>query len=100
MPETHHGIFIIYRDGNPLRTILIDTLSSTADGLAWSPDGDKILFGRGGGLYTLDLASEAIGLFLEAASTPDWQDPSRPRSVSPRKRLKTTWGGIKKREKR
>lgn len=100
IPETRHGIFIIDRDGNPLRTILIDTLSSTADGLAWSPDGGKILFGQGGGLYTLDLASEAIGLFLEAASTPDWQDPSRPRSVSPRKRLKTTWGEIKKRDER
>ena len=99
IPETHHGIFIIDRDGKRLRTILMDTPPSETDGLAWSPDGGKILFGRDGGLYTLDLTSEKIELFLESASAPDWQDPSRPRSVSPQNRLKTTWGEIKKRDK-
>ena len=98
--ETRHGVFIIDRDGNPLRTILMDTPPSTTDGLAWSPDGNKILFGQGGGLYTLDLTNESIKLLLKSATTPDWQDPSRPRSVSPRNRLKTTWGEIKKRDKR
>ena len=100
LPETRHGVFIIDRDGNPLRTILMDTPPSTTDGLAWSPNGDKILFGRGGGLHTLDLTNESVKLFLESATTPDWQDPSRPRSVSPRNKIKTTWGEIKKRDKR
>ena len=99
-PETRHGVFIINREGNPLRTVLMHTPPSTTDGLAWSPDGDKILFGRGGGLYALDLTNESVKLFLKSATTPDWQDPSRPRSVSPRNRLKTTWGEIKKRDKR
>ena len=99
-PETRHGVFIIDRDGNPLQTILMDTPPSTTDGLAWSPDGSKILFGRGGGLYTLDLTNESVKLFLKSATIPDWQDPSRPRSVSPQNRLKTTWGEIKKRDKR
>ena len=100
IPETHHGIFIIDRDGNPLQTILMDLPPSTTDGLAWSPDGGRILFGRGGGLYTLDLTNESVKLFLKSATTPDWQDPSRPRSVSPRNKIKTTWGEIKKRDKR
>ena len=99
-PETRHGVFIINRDGNPLRTIFIDTRPSTTDGLAWSPDEDKILFGQDGGLHMLDLTSESVKLFLKSATTPDWQDPSRPRSVSPRNKIKTTWGEMKKRDKR
>ena len=99
-PETRHGVFIIDRDGNPLRTILMDAPPSTTDGLAWSPDGGKILFGRGGDLYTLDLTNESVKLFLKSATTPDWQDPSRLRSVSPRNKIKTIWGEIKKRDER
>ena len=99
-PKSLYGIFIIDRDGNSLQTVLMDTRPLGTNGLAWSPGGDKILFGRESGLYTLDLTSETIELFLESASAPDWQDPSRPRSVSPRNRLKTTWGEIKKRDKR
>ena len=100
IPEPRPGIFIIDRDGNSLQTILMDTPPSETDGLAWSPDADKILFGQGGGLYMLDLTSAAIELFLESASTPDWQDPSRPRSVSPRSRLRTIWGEIKRHDRR
>ena len=99
-PKSLYGIFIIDRDGNPLQTVLMDTRPLGTNGLAWSPGGDKILFGREGGLYTLDLTTEVVDLFLESASAPDWQDPSRPRSVSPRNRLKTIWGEIKKRDKR
>lgn len=94
-PETRHGVFIIDRNGNPLRTILIDTPLSETDGLAWSPGGNKILLGQDGGLYTLDLTTEAIDLFLESAITPDWQDPSHPRSVSPRNKIKMTWARLK-----
>lgn len=98
--EWRHGVFIADRDGNPLRTILMDTPPSTTDGLAWSPDGTKILFGRGGGLHSLDLDSEAVELFMESASEPDWQDPSLPRSVTPQNKLNTTWGEMKNSGKR
>ena len=94
--EPRNSVYIIDRDGIPLRTILTEMPHSTHYGLAWSPDGNKILFGRDGGLYTLDLDSEAIELFMEFASEPDWQDPSLPRSVTPRNQLKTTWGDMKK----
>ena len=97
--ERHYDVFIIDRDGNPLQIILMDTVLSSTDGLAWSPDGSKILVGRDGGLHTLDLDTEAIELFMESASEPDWQDSSLPRSVSPRDKLATTWGDMKKAEK-
>ena len=97
--EPRYGVFIIDRDGNPLRTILMGTVPSSTDGLAWSPDGSKILVGRDGGFHTLDLDTESIELFMESASEPDWQDPSLPRSVSPRDKLATTWGDMKKAEK-
>jgi len=76
------------------------TVPSSTDGLAWSPDGSKILVGRDGGLHTLDLDTEVIELFIESASYPDWQDPSLPRSVTPRNKLNTTWGEMKNGEKR
>ena len=98
--ERRPGVFIIDRDGNPVRTILMDTPPSTIGGLAWSPDGNKILFGRDGGLHTLDLDTEATELFIEGARDPDWQDPSLPRSVSPQNKLNTTWGEMKKSDKR
>ena len=98
--KLHIGVFIIDRDGNPLRTILTDMPHSTHDGLAWSPDGNKILFGGDGGLYTLDLDTESIELFIESASEPDWQDISLPRSVTPQNKLNTTWGEMKKSDKR
>ena len=94
-----HGVFIIDQDGNPVRTIIVDTHPLDAEGLAWSPDGKKMLLSQHGGLYTLDLASETVELFLESASAPDWQDSSRPRSVSPRNKLNTTWGAMKKSER-
>ena len=95
-----HGVFIVDRDGNHVRTIMMEAPQLTVDGLAWSPDGNKMLLGHDGGLYTLDLNSEAIELFIEFASYPDWQNPSRPRSVSPRNKLNTTWGEMKTDEKR
>lgn len=98
--EWGDGVFIIDRDGNPVRTIIMDTPPLMTEGLTWSPDGKKLLFGRHGGLYTLDLASEAVELFLESASEPDWRDPSGPQSVSPRNKLNTTWGEIKSGENR
>ena len=98
--ERRRGVFIINRDGNPVRTILMDTPPSTTDGLAWSPDGTKILFSREWGIYTLDLDTEATELFIEGARDPDWQDPSLPRSVSPRDKLTTTWGDMKIGERR
>ncbi len=98
--EPRSGVFIIDRDGNPVRTILTDMPDSTHYGLAWSPDGNKILFGGDDGIYTLDLDSEAIELFIESASGPDWQDPSLPRSVTPRNKPNTTWGEMKKSDKR
>ena len=93
------GIFIIDRNGNLVRTILMDTPPSRTDGLAWSPDGTKILFGLDGGLHTLDLNSENTELLIESASEPDWQDPSLPRSVTPRNKLASTWGDMKIAEK-
>ena len=98
--EPRDGIFIIYRDGNPVRTILTDMPRSTPDGLAWSPDGNKILVGLYGGLHTLDLDSEAIELFIESGSDPNWQNPDPPRSVTPQNKLNTTWGEMKKSDKR
>ena len=98
--ESRYGVFIIDRDGNPVGTILMGAVPSSTDGLAWSPDGSKILVGRDGGLYTLDLNTEAIELFIDSAGSPDWQDPSLPRSVSPQNKLNTTWGEMKKGEKR
>ena len=94
--EPRDGVYIIDRDGNPLRTILTDGRSITYLGLAWSPDGNKILVGREDGIYTLDLDTESMDLFMESASEPDWQDPSLLRSVSPRNKLNTTWGEMKK----
>ena len=90
-----HGVFIINQDGNPVRTIIVDTHPLEAEGFAWSPDGKKMLLGQHGGLYTLDLASETVELFLEFASGPNWQNPTQPRSVSPRNKLNTTWGEMK-----
>ena len=98
--ERHYDVFIIDRDGNPLRTILMDAVPSSTDGLAWSPDGSKILVGLDDGLHTLDLNTEAIELVINSAGGPDWQDPSLPRSVSPQNKLNTTWGEMKKGEKR
>ncbi len=99
--EPRHGVFIIDRDGNALRTIFMDTPPFTrTDGLTWSPDGNKMLFGHDGRLYTLDLESEATELLTESGSNPDWQNPSRPRSVSPQNMLNTTWGEMKKSENR
>lgn len=94
-----NGVFIIDRDGNSVRTIFTDMPVSTHSGLAWSPDGNKILLDVDGGLYTLDLDNEAIELFIESASEPDWQDPSRARSVTPQNKLNTTWGEMKTGEK-
>ena len=98
--EPRDGVFIIDREGNPLRTILTGGHFITHHGLAWSPDGNKILVGREDGIYTLDLDTESIELFMESASEPDWQDPSLPRSVTPQHKLNTTWGEMKKAEKR
>ena len=98
--EPRDGVFIIDRDGNPLRKILTDSDLISYLGLAWSPDGNKILVGREDGIYTLDLDTESIELFMESASEPDWQDPSLPRSVTPQHKLNTTWGEMKKAEKR
>ncbi len=99
--EPRHGIFIIDRDGTPLRTIYMDTPPFTrADGLTWSPDGNKMLFGHDGKLFMLDLESEAAELYMETGGNPDWQDPTRPRPVSPRNKLNTTWGELKKGERR
>lgn len=94
--EPRDGVFIIDRDGNPLRTILTDGHFITHHGLAWAPDGNKILVGREDGIFTLDMDSEAMELFMESASDPNWQDPTLPRSVSPRNKLNTTWGDMKK----
>ena len=94
------GVFIIDRDGNPVRTFLMDTPPWTTGGLAWSPDGTKILFGHDGGLHTLDLDTEAIELFIENARDPDWQDSSLPRSVTPQNKLNTIWGEKKTGETR
>ncbi len=94
--EPRDGVYIIDREGNLLRTILTGGHFITHHGLAWSPDGNRILVGREDGIYTLDLDSEAMELFMESASEPDWQDPTLPRSVSPRNKLNTTWGDMKK----
>ncbi len=94
--QPRDGVYIIDPEGNPLRTILTDGRSITYLGLAWSPDGNKILVGREDGIYTLDLDTEAMELFMESASNPNWQDPTLPRSVSPRNKLNTTWGDMKK----
>lgn len=98
--EPRDGVFIIDRDGNPLRTILTDGRSITYHGLAWSPDGNEILVGREDGIFTLDLDTESIELFIESGSQPDWQDSTLPRSVSPLQKLNTTWGEMKKGENR
>ena len=95
-----YGVFIIDRDGNPVRTINVDSHPLEAEGLTWSPDGKKMLFGHDGRLFALDLESEAAELLFESASNPDWQDPSLPRSVSPRNKLNTTWSEMKKSENR
>ncbi|MDE0186181.1 MAG: DPP IV N-terminal domain-containing protein [Candidatus Poribacteria bacterium] len=93
--DAGHGVFIIDQDGNAVRTIIVDTHPLDAEGLAWSPDGKAMLLGQHGGLYTLDLVSETVSLFLKFASNPNWQNPTQPRSVSPRNKLNTTWGDMK-----
>lgn len=98
--ERHYDVSIIDRDGNPSRTILMDMVLSSTDGLAWSPDGSKILVGSDGGLHTLDLDTESLELFIESARYPDWQDPSLPRSVTPQNKFNTTWGEMKNGERR
>ena len=98
--EPRDAVFIIDRDGNPLRTILTDGRSITYHGLAWSPDGNEILVGREDGIFTLDLDTESIELFIESGSQPDWQDSTLPRSISPLQKLNTTWGEMKKGENR
>lgn len=95
-----YGVFIIDSDGNPVQKILMDTQRSDYFGLSWSPDGKKILLARKGGLYTVDLGTESIELFIESATEPDWQNPSLPRSVTPQNKLNTTWGEMKNGEKR
>ena len=101
-PAPRLGISIIDSDGMLLRIVPTDVpiLLRLNNGLSWSPDGSKILFGHGEGLYTLDLNSEAVELFIAAGSQPDWQDSTLPRSVSPLHKLNTTWGEMKKGENR
>ena len=99
--EPRVGIFIIDTEGMLQRIVPTDVPISLLNlGLSWSPDGSEILVGHGEGLYTLDLDTEAIELFIESASHPDWQDPSLPRSVTPRDKLATTWGDMKLGERR
>ena len=94
-----YGVFIIDSNGNPVRNILMDTRRLDYSGLSWSPDGARILIARNGGLYTLDVDTESMELFIESGSEPDWQDPSVPRSVTPRNKLAATWGDMKIAEK-
>ena len=100
-PVRRLGIFIIDTEGMLQRIVPTDVPISLLNlGLSWSPDGSEILVGHREGLYTLHLDSEAIELFIESASHPDWQDPTRPRSVTPRNKLNTTWGDMKVSERR
>ena len=92
----NQGFFFVDSDsGNILRVVLIAD-PGPSYGLAWSPDGQKILFiGISRSLYLLDLATESTELFFESASDPDWKNPSQIYSVSPKDKLRTTWGEIK-----
>lgn len=100
-PVRRLGVFIIDTEGTLQQIVPTDVPISLLNlGHSWSPDGSEILVGHGEGLYKLDLNSEAIELFIESASYPDWQDPSLPRSVTPQNKLNTTWGELKKSVKR
>ncbi|MDE0186179.1 MAG: hypothetical protein OXP71_12130 [Candidatus Poribacteria bacterium] len=95
-PVRRLGISIIDTDGMLLRIIPTDLPITLLNlGLSWSPDGNTILVSDEHGIYTLDLDTESVELFIESASYPDWQDPSLPRSVTPQNKLNTIWGEMK-----
>ena len=100
-PERRLGVFIIDTEGMLLRIVPTDLPITLLNlGLSWSPDGNTILVTDEHGIYTLDLDTESVELFIESASYPDWQDPSLPRAVTPQNKLNTIWGEMKTGETR
>ena len=64
---------------------------------SWSPEGQNILFGRGDSedLYKTGLSGGGVTRFRRNAHSPDWKTPRVWRSVTPKNKLQTTWGGVK-----
>ena len=98
-PAVRYGIFMVDTDGSNQETIW-DTLNPEIlhERFSWSPDGQRILFGRGtGSLYLITLHNRAVKLFIRNAHSPDWKTPRVwRRSVEPKDKLQTTWGEVKK----
>lgn len=97
-PSIRYGIILMDADGKnqvPLRNTF--TESPHGEGrFSWSPDGGSILFSRGtGNLYKTGLNGGGVTLFLRNAHSPDWKTLRVWRSVTPKNKLKTTWGEVK-----
>jgi hypothetical protein len=91
-----YGLFFMDSNGSVHRTIWGDPDLPFGQ-FAWSPEGDRILFTSNGNLYTLDLGTETVELFMKSAESVDWKDPSRFQfGVSPHSKFETTWGEIRK----
>lgn len=88
------GLFFMDVDGNILRTIW-ENPDLAFGRFSWSPDGQTIIFSNNDNLYSLDLTSEAVILFMEDADSPDWKDPAHFYDISPVGNLITTWGRTK-----
>ena len=103
----HYGILLIDADGDKTQEAepLWNTFSPAPIRLphsralfSWSPDGQNILFGRGDSedLYKTGLSGGGVTRFRRNAHSPDWKTPRVWRSVTPKNKLQTTWGGVKK----
>lgn len=90
-----YGLFFMDSSGNIQRTIW-ENPNIPFGRLIWLPDGYRILFTSNGNLYTLDLGTEAVELFMESAESADWEDPARFQlAVSPHGKMNTPWRTIK-----
>ena len=65
---------------------------------SWSPDGRNMLFGHGNSenLYKTGLSGGGVTRFRRNAHSPDWKTPRVWRSVTPKNKLQTIWGEVKK----
>lgn len=66
------SIILIDPDGSQEKTLIDD-----AGGIAWSPDGQSIVFGRGQDLWLADSDGSSQRLFLRSAFAPSWSRDGR-----------------------